>query len=89
MKLRQLGQVLQLAQRRKIARPIELATVAKPIKPTAVAVDESVRQWFKSCVVAGPTETPAGASEGSYVPWCEEQGIKPVSLHHCSAVALP
>ena len=42
-----------------------------------------MRQWFKSCTVAraGSRLKPkAEAYEGSYVPWCEEQGIMPVNF---------
>ena len=50
----------------KISKSIKLAPVAKPIKPAAAA--ESVRHWFKSCVVARPSsrlKPKAEAYEGS------------------------
>ena len=56
---------------------------SKPIKPAAVAGNESVRQWFNSRAVArvGSRLKPkAGAYDGGYVPRCKGQGIMPVSL---------
>jgi hypothetical protein len=44
---------------------------------------ESVRRWFKTCVVARPgsrVRPKAEAYLGSYVPWCVERDIEPVSL---------
>src|SRR5262245_2519584 len=67
----------------KIPTPIELAAVAKPIKPASVAGNESVRQWFNARAVVragGRVKPKAEAYEGSYVPWCEGQGIMPVSF---------
>ena len=61
-----------------------VATAAKPkIKPAAVGDSESVRQWYKSCAIeraGGKVKPKAEAYEGSYVPWCEERGIEPVSF---------
>ena len=64
------------------------ATAAKPkmskkIKPAAVGDAESVRQWFKSRTVVRPDSKlrpKADVYDGSYVPWCEEQIIQPVTF---------
>jgi hypothetical protein len=55
---------------------------ASKIKPAALADAESVRQWFKSRTIAraGSKLKPKETYEGSYLPWCEEMNIAPVSF---------
>lgn len=55
---------------------------ASKSKAAAVGDADSVRQWFKSRTVARASSKlkPKETYDGSYLPWCEEQRIEPVSF---------
>jgi hypothetical protein len=69
------------AVRSTAALPVKTKNPSKS-KPAAVGEADSVRQWKECRTIerAGSEIKPKETYEGSYLPWCQEQGIEPVSF---------